>query len=107
MEINRVYSRTTAGRIIAAAGLTTTGDRNTTECKVGAAVTATENVVVFGIVGGRASHINEGDASDSDAIGRVTSWATVKVVLLNVDAVVRDSRNSDVLVCDVADLYLV
>lgn len=98
-------SRTTTRGIVAAAGLTTASDRNTTESKVRAAVTAAENIVVSGVVRGRASHINEGNAGDSNAVGRVSSWTTIEVVLLDVNAVVRDSRDGDVLVRDVADLY--
>lgn len=48
-------------------------------------------------------HIAQGKTSDGDATGGSTGRAAVLVVLLNDDAVVRDSGKGDVLVCDVLD----
>lgn len=74
--------------VIAAASLTTSGDRDATESKVGATPVAAENVVVCAIVGASAGNINERDAGNSNTVGWVTSWATVEVVLLDIDTVV-------------------
>lgn len=97
---------TAAGRIIAAAGLTATSNGDISEGKVRAAVRATENVVVVGIVGSRALDVVESDTADGDTVGGLASGTAVQVVLLDVDTVVSDARDSDVLVGDVADLYM-
>jgi hypothetical protein len=96
---------TAAGRIIAAAGLTATSNGDISEGKVRAAVRPTENVVVVGIVGSRALDAVESDTADGDTISGLTSGTAIEVVLLDVDTVVSDARDSDVLVGDVADLY--
>lgn len=97
---------TAAGRIVAAAGLTATSNGDISEGKVRAAVRATENVVVVGIIGSCALDVVESDTADGDAVGWVTGGAAVEVVLLDVDTVVGDTRDSNVLVNDVADLYV-
>lgn len=96
--------RAAAGRVVAAACLTTTGDGNVGEGEPGAAVVTTENVVVVSIVGASTGHINEGDITDTDSVSGLASRTTVEVILLDVDTVVRDTRHGDVLVSDVADL---
>jgi hypothetical protein len=96
--------RAATGRVIAAAGLTTTGDRNISEGESRAATITTENVVVIGIVSNSTSHISESNVTDSDSVGGLSSGATVEVVLLDIDTVVGDARHSDVLVDNIADL---
>lgn len=80
--------RASIAGVVAAASLTTSGDGDTAESKVGATAITTENVVVSAIVGASTSNINERDTSDGNTVGWVTGWTTVEVVLLNIDAVV-------------------
>jgi hypothetical protein len=79
-----------------------TGNANVVESKVGARAITTENVVVDGIVSGGTSDVGHGDSGDSHAIGWVASWATVEVILLDINTVVADARDLDVLVGDAA-----
>lgn len=99
-----ISSRAGVAGVITAASLTTSGDRDATESKVGATAIATENVVVFAIIGGSAGNINERDAGNSDTVSWVTSWATVEVVLLDIDTVLGDAGERNILVDDVANL---
>ena len=100
---NSKHLRATARRVVAAACLTTTSDRNTREAKVRAAVTATENVVVHAIVSDSTSHIDERDAGNVDTVGGVASSTAVQVILLDINTVVSDARQGDVLVDNVGD----
>jgi hypothetical protein len=90
--------------VVTAASLTTSSDGDTTESKVRAAAVATEDVVVSAIIGTSTGDIDERNAGNSDTVRWVTSWATVEVVLLDIDTVVCDTRQGNVLVDDVADL---
>lgn len=103
---SRINSRTAAGRIVAAAGFTTASNGDTRERKVRAAIGATKNIVVFGVIGSCACHISESDSGDSHSVGRLASGAAIEIILLDIDTVVCDSRDGDVLVNDVADLYI-
>lgn len=100
-------SRAATGRIVAAAGLTSASNGDVSECKVRAAARAAKNVVVVGIVSSRALDVVESDTSDGDAVGGLTSSATIEVVLLDVNTVVGDARDSDVLINNVANLFIV
>jgi hypothetical protein len=97
--------RAATGRIVAATSLTTSSDRNTRERKVRAAIRATENIVVLGIIGGGTGDISESDSRDSHTISRFAGRTAIEIILLDIDTVVGDSRDSDVLVNDVANLF--
>lgn len=86
--IKDIFLRAGVTGVVAAAGLTTSSDGNSTESKVGATAIATEDVVIRTIVGASTSNINERNTRDSDTVGWVTGWATVEVVLLDIDTVV-------------------
>lgn len=88
---------------VAAASLSTTGNRNVGKCEVRAPSTA-KYVVVCSIRGCCASDVVESYATDGDAVSWCTSWPTVEVVLLDVDAVVGDAGEFDVLVDDILNL---
>lgn len=97
--------RAATGRIVAATSLTPSSDRNTRERKVRAAIRATENIVVLGIIGGGTGDISESDSRDSHTISRFAGRTAIEIILLDIDTVVGDSRDSDVLVNDVANLF--
>lgn len=99
------FLRTATIGIIAATRLATTSNRDVGECKVGAAAITTENIIIHAIISYSSGDIDKRYSSDGDTIRGITSRATVEIVLLNVDSVVCDARNSDVLVSDVANLY--
>jgi hypothetical protein len=92
-----------ARRVVTAASLTTSSDGNPREREVRAAVTTTKNVVIHTVIGSSTSDIDERDTGDSHTVGRVTSSATVQVVLLDIDTIVRDARHGDVLVDNVGN----
>jgi hypothetical protein len=98
-------SRAAARRIVAAAGLTAASNRDISESEARAAVRAAKNVVVVGTIGRCALNVVESDIADGDTVGGITSGTAVEVVLLDIDAVVGDARDSDVLVDNVADLF--
>lgn len=81
-----------------------TTNTNIIDGDVLAASRATQNVVVPALVCSRACHVPDDDVGDADTCCRVACWATVKVVLLDVDAVNRDVLYPDVLKQDVVDV---
>lgn len=97
--------RAATGRIVAATSLTPSSDRNTRERKVRAAIRATKDVVVLGIISGCTGDIGESDSIDSHTVGRFAGRTAIEIILLDVDTIVGDSRDRDVLVNDVANLF--
>lgn len=69
-----------------------------------AATRTAKNVVVSGLVRRGTGNVPDRDIRDADAGGRVSSWAAVEVVLLNVDTVGGDVFNADVFKQDVLDV---
>lgn len=96
--------RASAGGEVAAAGLAASRDLGVLKGDVGATAVAAEDVVVVGVASGSSSHIDEVNARNLDSVGGRASRATVKVVLLDINAIGVDIGEGDVLVCDVADL---
>ena len=75
---------------------------NIAECKVRAASRSAQDIVVLGSLLRGTDNVLHRHASNGDAIRRNASWATVQVVLLDVNAVVGDVVDDDVLVGDTA-----
>ena len=50
--------------------------------------------------------IGHSNVSDDDAVARCAGGTTIKVILLNVDTVIRDIANGDVLVSDAMNFSL-
>jgi hypothetical protein len=69
-----------------------------------AASRTTQNVVVSTLVCSSAGNIPDHNVLDQDTCSRVTCWATVQVVLLDVDSIDRDVLNTNVLKQDVVDV---
>lgn len=69
-----------------------------------AASRTTQNVVVSTLVCSSAGNIPDHNVLDQDTCCRVTCWATVQVVLLDVDSIDRDVLNTNVFKQDVVDV---
>lgn len=89
---------------IAQAGDAATMNINIIDGDVLAASRATQNVVVPALICSCACHIPDDDVGDADTCCRVACWATVEIVLLDIDAVDRDVLYSDILKQNVVDV---
>jgi hypothetical protein len=95
---------TSAAWDVLAAGVgLTTGDVDILPGPVSARAIAAENVDVISIAFHGARDAIHGEVRDGDTIGRGAGRRAVLVVLLNDDAVLRDTRDRDVLVGDISD----
>ena len=70
------------------------------ELEIRTASLSAKNVVVLRVALSCTGDVLHRNARDDDAIRLVSSWSAIQVVLLDVDAVVRDVGEGDVLVCD-------
>lgn len=92
-----------AGNTLALGAGLATSDFDAVPGPAGASARGTEDVNVGRTAGNSSLDVAQGQASDGDAAGGSASGAAVLVVLLNDDAVLGDSRQSDVLVGDALD----
>ena len=74
------------------------------ELKVRATSLSTQDIVVLRPFLYLADDVLHSHAGDDDAVGGLTSWTAIEVVLLNVNAVVGDVVENDVLVGDTVRL---
>lgn len=72
---------------IAGAWDASTGDGNVIDGDVTAAALSTEYVIVPTFFSRSSSHVSNGNILDRDPIGRVAGWATIEVVLLNINTI--------------------
>ena len=80
-----------------------TCDAHIIDHDVAAAAFAAKDVVVPSFLGRSTCDVPHGDILDLDAIGRVTSWTAVEVILLDIDSVDGDILHADVFENDVGD----
>lgn len=96
-------ARTTRRREITRTRHAATGNRNIIEHKITTTTTTTKNIIILRTPRRRAGDVLEQQVRDDDAVGWVTGWAAVQVVLLHVDAVDGDVADGDVAVRDIRD----
>lgn len=99
----RLLCRASSRRIVAA-GLTAS-DAHITKRKSRTAARPAEDVVI--VCAGRRNrplNIEERNIRDDDSVGGSSGWASVQVILLDIDAVLADPGHGDVAVDDVVDL---
>jgi hypothetical protein len=89
--LDLLSGRTPTGWIVATAGHGATSDRDVSEGEIRTRTLSTENVVVLRSRGGSSSDVLEEQALNEDAVGRVSSWTAVEVVLLHINAVNGDT----------------
>jgi len=92
-----------AGNALALGAGLATSDTDAVPGPAGASARGTEDVNVGRTAGNSSLDVAQGQASDGDAAGGSASGAAILVVLFNDDAVLGDSRQSDVLVGDALD----
>lgn len=103
MRHNHHLTRSTAGNILALVTLLTTSDLNTAPVPTTASTRGAEDVDIGGLTVDGAVDVVQGETGDRDSIGGSTGRATVLVVLLDDNAVLGDTGESDVLVSDTLD----
>lgn len=96
-------TRGTGRHILTLITLFAAGDVDILEIPVGAAAITAENVHGHSIIADRAGDTIDSNTGDLDIVTGIASRATVLVVLLDNNTVVRDSGQLDVGVGDVAD----
>lgn len=89
---------------VAETGDSTVADIDIVDGDVFAAFGATQDVVVSSLISGCPRHVSDNNIRDTDASCRVSCWAAIEVVLLNVNSVDRDVLYPDVFVEDVVDV---
>jgi hypothetical protein len=83
--------------------LPTSTNVNIIDNDVAAASLSTQNVVVLGLFRRSTSNILNLDILDDDAVRGVSSWSTIEIVLLDIDAVVGDVLDTNVFEDNVGD----
>jgi len=86
--------------LIIATAVVTSHNVNILKVEIRATTISTEDVVVISVLCCRTDDVLHGYISDNHAIGRYPSWATVKVVLLDIKAVSRSIHDADIPVGD-------
>lgn len=82
----------------------TTGNVDVVEGEIRAATITAEDVVVLCARGRSSGDVSHRDVGNDDAVGWSASWATVKVVLLDIDSVNGGVLDVNVLVGDTVSL---
>lgn len=69
-----------------------------------AAARTAQDIIVSTLISSSTGDVSDDNILDKHTCGRVARWATVEVVLLNVDSIDRDVLNADVLEQNVVDV---
>lgn len=91
-------------RVVAAACLSTTSDRDISESEVRATATPAKNVVIHARRSGSSLNVVKHQFRDGDTISWISCGSSIEVILLHVDTVGGDAGQHNVLVCDSSDL---
>lgn len=82
---------------VARTRLSTSRNMHVIKREITATSLSTQNIVVASLARRRAPDILHGDILDLDAIRRLSRWATVEVVLLNINTIDGDILQKDIL----------
>lgn len=93
-----------SSRLDIARAVSSSSNVDIVECKVRAATISTKDIIISSFGLSSAEDVGHGDVLDDDTVRRASSWASIEVVLLNVDTVDVDIGDLDVTILDVGNV---
>lgn len=88
---------------VAQTGHSSTMNINIVDGDVLTATCAAKNVIISAFVRRRTSDVSDYNIRDADTSSWVAGWATIEIILLNVNTVDGDILNADILEQDIVD----